>query len=352
MSQSTSSDHSHSTIKKVILLLVVVIGLMLVFAFAIWPRYRSSRVPDFLKAAATNNYSAFIQLAATFYGDDPRKATNDFETYLARHDAEYARIPQILRDPSEAPASSYDAENMPMIDMMNVRYGLGLALHHKAEHLAKQSRWGEAAHTYLDVIRVGLKLGQGTLIYFLVGTAIEQTALNPLEKLAPNLSEPELAEISTELHKLNGSRMPFPEILLRERYFMEVNSPNLIKFALERFSPSTRKTVADARERYLNTAAYMEVVAVSVSITGFVKATNRMPASLADLVPRYFPMVPLDPYIERPLLYSPGTTNYLVYSVGPNKQDDGGKRDDVASEHQDTLGMKIMTDALSRAIQE
>jgi hypothetical protein len=38
----------------------------------------------------------------------------------------------------------------------------------------------------------------------------------------------------------------------------------------------------------------------------------------------------------------------VAYSAGPNKKDDGGKVDDVAGGFQDSMGGKIVVDALQR----
>lgn len=57
---------------------------------------------------------------------------------------------------------------------------------------------------------------------------------------------------------------------------------------------------------------------------------GKAPATLADLAPRYLPAVPVDPFAQdgaRPLGYraAPGTaTGYVLYSVGPDGDDDNG----------------------------
>ncbi len=42
-------------------------------------------------------------------------------------------------------------------------------------------------------------------------------------------------------------------------------------------------------------------------------------------MPRYLHRVPTDPFSDRPLIYRPQGTNWLVYSVGEDEVDDGGK---------------------------
>ena len=49
-----------------------------------------------------------------------------------------------------------------------------------------------------------------------------------------------------------------------------------------------------------------------------------MPATLADLVPRYLTEIPTDPNSGSSLLYKPIDGGYTIYSVGANGTDDGG----------------------------
>jgi len=50
-----------------------------------------------------------------------------------------------------------------------------------------------------------------------------------------------------------------------------------------------------------------------------------MPGSLNDLVPALLPAVPLDPFDGQPLRFKKLARGYVVYSIGPDQQDDGGK---------------------------
>jgi hypothetical protein len=49
------------------------------------------------------------------------------------------------------------------------------------------------------------------------------------------------------------------------------------------------------------------------------------PAQLEQLIPAYLSRVPLDPFSGRGLIYRASGTNWLLYSVGPDGVDDGGK---------------------------
>ena len=51
------------------------------------------------------------------------------------------------------------------------------------------------------------------------------------------------------------------------------------------------------------------------------------PAKLADLVPKYVAAIPADVFSGGALHYKPQADGYLLYSVGPNGKDDGGRNE-------------------------
>ncbi|MFM1769497.1 MAG: hypothetical protein RJA22_2026 [Verrucomicrobiota bacterium] len=55
---------------------------------------------------------------------------------------------------------------------------------------------------------------------------------------------------------------------------------------------------------------------------------GQLPGRLEDLAPRFLPTVPQDPFAEGPLLYRTLKTGYVVYAVGVDLQDDGGRERD------------------------
>lgn len=53
---------------------------------------------------------------------------------------------------------------------------------------------------------------------------------------------------------------------------------------------------------------------------------NRYPTHLAELVPASLDAVPADPFDGQPLRYRQAGPGYVLYSIGPDLKDDGGKR--------------------------
>lgn len=54
-------------------------------------------------------------------------------------------------------------------------------------------------------------------------------------------------------------------------------------------------------------------------------ATGQFPAELSDLVPKYLPALPVDLYTGEALHWKSTEAGFRIYSVGRNRQDDGGR---------------------------
>ncbi|MHC4713269.1 MAG: hypothetical protein ACYTAN_08380 [Planctomycetota bacterium] len=75
------------------------------------------------------------------------------------------------------------------------------------------------------------------------------------------------------------------------------------------------------------TRARLKATAAAIAALRFKKAEGRWPDRLDELVGRYIEAVPLDPMTGAPLIYKVLDDGIVVYSVGKNGKDDGGKPD-------------------------
>lgn len=72
------------------------------------------------------------------------------------------------------------------------------------------------------------------------------------------------------------------------------------------------------------TDAQREVVKGMLAIQAFRSKYGRLPKNIEDAVPEFLPKTPLDPYTGKPLAYKLTPGGYLLYSFGPDQDDDGG----------------------------
>jgi len=76
---------------------------------------------------------------------------------------------------------------------------------------------------------------------------------------------------------------------------------------------------------YLRNIAQLRTAQVSLAVQRYRLATGNLPDTLADFVPTYLDAVPEDPFDGRTLRYEKLETGFVVYSVGEDRRDDGGK---------------------------
>jgi hypothetical protein len=79
--------------------------------------------------------------------------------------------------------------------------------------------------------------------------------------------------------------------------------------------------------REARSLANLRLAVTGLALEQFRAAHNRRyPASLSELAPNYLDAVPEDPFDGQPLRYRTEGAGYVLYSIGPDLKDDGGKR--------------------------
>jgi hypothetical protein len=99
--------------------------------------------------------------------------------------------------------------------------------------------------------------------------------------------------------------------------------------------------VADAEDR---AAMLLDLDRLAFALTVYRADHGSFPAKLADLAPRYMSRIPTDIFNNKDLHYRREGSGFLLYSVGVNGFDDGGKsRQDGTAEYdwQDDLVFRV-----------
>jgi hypothetical protein len=93
--------------------------------------------------------------------------------------------------------------------------------------------------------------------------------------------------------------------------------------------------------------AEARAAAAGLGALRFKNDTGGWPSSLEALVPKYLEKVPADPFSEEALLYRAEGNGVMIYSVGENQKDDGGRgpgllyEDDDRKKGRDDRGFRI-----------
>ncbi|MDR3707263.1 MAG: hypothetical protein P4L33_03105 [Capsulimonadaceae bacterium] len=253
---------------------------------------------------------------------------------------------------------------------------------------AASSDWSGAMDSCLDAEQLGAAIQHGnTLIALLVGISCEETANRAAQPMIGRLRASSAIAAARRLDSIDRSQESLSDALQKEEWFVQasltelfrqpdgaqaflhdagyhVASPISLLIAMEPFD-----TVWDSYTHYNNRCIavaklpYQTRVHTStgplpidpigsvispvfmgaggklaaatcsnrfletqLALRAYFVDHGRYPASLAALAPRYIPAVPNDPFADAgPLRYRLAGARYVLYSVGPDGIDDGGK---------------------------
>ncbi len=132
--------------------------------------------------------------------------------------------------------------------------------------------------------------------------------------------EKQLGQIEEELKKLKASGEDFPKAL-RECRTAEARGKLVGDVLLTQLMPSVRK-VQMARDRIEQIQHNLHL---AFALGTYQREHKRYPKTLADLAPKYLAQVPRDLFSGQAIIYRPSEKGYLLYSVGPNGIDEGGR---------------------------
>ena len=190
-----------------------------------------------------------------------------------------------------------------------------------------ENRPADAARSYVDAIRLGSEMSHGGLMMNrLVGIACEGIGSIHLVKLLPKLNCQQVRPLIADLEKIDETTVPWREVLQNENHFARAqlgNYPNPIKLLSDLWQ--ARDTRRASAERHDLTAAHLRLLIVELALRAYRCDQGNGPDSLTQLVPKYLQSLPTDPFSGKPLVYRQTGTNWLLYSLGPDRVDDGGK---------------------------
>ena len=120
---------------------------------------------------------------------------------------------------------------------------------------------------------------------------------------------------------------PGAEVTVRLREFKShIDELDSWRGRLRPFSRQTLPAYASTLPKELRSVATLRSGQTAMAIERWRLAhAGALPPSLAALVPRYLSAIPEDPLIGQPLKFHPQSSGYVVYSVGEDGADDGGK---------------------------
>ncbi|MEX2315636.1 MAG: hypothetical protein WD669_00685 [Pirellulales bacterium] len=176
----------------------------------------------------------------------------------------------------------------------------------------------------LDAIRLGELEHRSSSEYSGPFTNTGLEAVSELWNLRKKLASDQCAKIARELCRMEATREPREQFARRSRQILANSDWNLrVQLIAGDLSGVTHRF--GTRDQRL--ALSLRILILELAIRAFELDSGQPPNELAQLMPQYVAALLDDPFSEEPFKYKRHESGYVLYSVGPNRRDDGGEFD-------------------------
>jgi len=179
----------------------------------------------------------------------------------------------------------------------------------------------------LTNIRLGVMLQRGgTVVEDLIGVAIHGLANGRLVALRTDLSPAQARTIIEAWDRAIAEQEDVEAIINRDRAMAEraYGWASRLSNIFEQVGLPSEVCwgVSEAQHRRVATTSLLQA---DLAIRVYRHEHGAVPANLGQLVPECLSRITPDGYSTQPLIYRPSDTEFLLYSVGHDRHDDGGK---------------------------
>lgn len=317
------------TMPRMIRLLLVCLAVVLVLALGSLLVCKSGSAPARAPLPNPNGYDDFVQAGQAVVGTPSDYSTMSVDNLraLVSTNAEALRVLRLgLTRRCATPLDSILTNAGTISSQLASIKHLAFLLAAEGRLLELDNRPGEAARSYTQVIQFANELSRGgALITRLVGIACENLGEHPLARLVPKLSAAEARSVIVELEKIDATHVTWAETVQNERYFVRSELRGYRNPLIHLVSWwTTWRTVQKVETRHNMIVAQERLLTTELALRCCQAEGRPLPAQLDGLVTNYLSRLPADPFSAHPLVYHLRGTNWLLYSVGPDRVDDGG----------------------------
>lgn len=313
------------------LLVLLSVGI-LGWSFLVW-------TPPPMPLPNPNGYDDLIKAAQAVAGkiDDATELEHEGLRTLITTNAEALRLLRIgLSRRCAVPTDSHIAnfETVVMGDLIGLKR-LAKLLSAEGRLAEIENRPSDAARSYTDAIHLGRQISRGGLmIHRLVGIACEGLVSKPLPAVLPKLTCEQLTSLAAELEGIDHSTVLWREVLQNEKRFARADTGDFeYPIALVSSWWRARSIRRGVQEKHEVASARLRLLTVEVALRSYKCRQGRAAETLAQLTPKYLRSAPIDPFSGKPLIYRLSGTNWVLYSLGPDRKNDGGKPLGTTSEN-------------------
>ncbi len=281
-----------------------------------------------------NGYDDLVKAGQMFVGDLPDCVWDKLDdeclektrTFL-KANSEALKLARLgLSRDSRVPVQYSQAYISKLLPELSAFRRLAQTLVVEGKVAEKENRIDDAIQSYLHTAQLNEKLRGSLMIESLVGLAVEPMGLGPLQKLATRMTRNQRRVVIKNLIELYSERDSLDEIMVRERNYVRRAYGIRDQFVVLAQSIFTMRAT---QRKYEHTLKYkrtrLGLFLVELAAQNFQLEKKRSPKTLQELVPEYLPFLPKDDFSGKDFIYHPLTNGYLLYGVGPDGKDDGGR---------------------------
>lgn len=296
--------------RKNILKIALLLGTLIAIAVGI-SLFLPAKPPAKLKPLPNpNGYDALIRAArlTTRSVNDNRKLDQAELAAVVEANSNALRLASLaLQQESRVPIQFTSAYMSAHLEDLASLKRLALAWSAEGRLAELENRPADAAHDYLETIRLGIESARGgVLIDSLVAIAIEAIGTANLRALVSQLDEQTCRNAASTLEELDAGRVPWQEILDQERDWGGRTFPGWRERIAALFSQkSTAAAIKKAESKFAAQQSSLRRLTVQLAARAYQLKKGTAPTSISALVPDYLKAIPIDPVTGTNMVYAP-----------------------------------------------
>ena len=213
-----------------------------------------------------------------------------------------------------------------------------------------------AADHAVGILRIGTMLGhEGQILHSQVGTAIEEVARTDLARMRTKISPQKQRELLQIVQQFEANRELLETVIKREGAWSDLH--DRWRFRLYKvlvlgkgaaIGWEGRECYDQVYERHQRYICSAQLLVTDLALRAYQQDHGEYPENLESLSPDYLRQIPQDPFSNKPFRYHRGGSDFVLYSVGSDGEDNGGKFGNLQQVTFHSDGLDWDLDALTR----
>ena len=188
----------------------------------------------------------------------------------------------------------------------------------------------EAIKYILPTVQAGSMLSRGgSIMHSLVGVAMEGIGIHDLIPIRNDISMSQARTLLSRLEKVDGMRESAEATMSRDAAWLEKTINWIQRFERAVAAVSGAEYIQPGSVQFKSILrlrdATLRLMMTELAIRLYQHDHGNLPDNLDELSPQYLFTPPADPYSTGSLIYRRQGDKYLLYSIGPDGQDNGGR---------------------------